>query len=246
MILLKKNYYLKIVNNKIMMYMGSKNRIAKHLLPIILKDRKQGQWYVEPFVGGANMIDKVDGNRVGLDSNQYLISFFNALKSGWLPPNEVTKCFYYEVKNNKDDYPLELVCFVGFLCSFGGKWFGGYAHNKQGYNYAGIGRRSVLKQLEKIQSCKFVHKKYQDLEFNSKCIIYCDPPYEGTTKYKDDFNHSEFWEWARNKSIEGHSIFVSEYNAPKDFKCVKSLEASEKINKNNYSKRVEKLFVYNH
>ena len=38
-----------------MKYMGSKNRIAKYILPIILKDRKEGQWYVEPFVGGANM-----------------------------------------------------------------------------------------------------------------------------------------------------------------------------------------------
>lgn len=48
-----------------MKYMGSKARHAKELLPIILKDRKPGQWYVEPFVGGANMIDKVDGNRIG-------------------------------------------------------------------------------------------------------------------------------------------------------------------------------------
>ena len=57
-----------------MKYMGSKNRIAKHLLPIILKDRKEGQWFVEPFVGGANMIDKVTGNRIGADLNRYLIS----------------------------------------------------------------------------------------------------------------------------------------------------------------------------
>ena len=46
-----------------MVYMGSKNRIAKEILPIILKDRVKGQWYVEPFVGGCNMIDKVgNGN----------------------------------------------------------------------------------------------------------------------------------------------------------------------------------------
>lgn len=36
-----------------MKYMGSKARHAKELLPIILANRKQGQWYVEPFVGGA-------------------------------------------------------------------------------------------------------------------------------------------------------------------------------------------------
>lgn len=36
-----------------MKYMGSKNRIAKEILPIILRDRKPNQWYVEPFVGGG-------------------------------------------------------------------------------------------------------------------------------------------------------------------------------------------------
>ena len=46
-----------------MKYMGSKARHAKELLPIILKDRKEGQWYVEPFVGGCNMIDKVTGKQ---------------------------------------------------------------------------------------------------------------------------------------------------------------------------------------
>ena len=40
-----------------MKYLGSKNKIAKHLLPIILKDRKPEQYYVEPFMGGGNMID---------------------------------------------------------------------------------------------------------------------------------------------------------------------------------------------
>ena len=34
--------------------MGSKNRIAKFILPIILKERKPEQWYVEPFAGGMN------------------------------------------------------------------------------------------------------------------------------------------------------------------------------------------------
>ena len=60
-----------------MKYMGSKRRIAKEILPIILKNRKQGQYYVEPFVGGCNIIDKVDGNRIGNDINKYLIALCN-------------------------------------------------------------------------------------------------------------------------------------------------------------------------
>ena len=52
-----------------MKYQGSKNRIAKHILPIMLEHRGDRPW-VEPFVGGANMIDKVTGARIGYDLNQ--------------------------------------------------------------------------------------------------------------------------------------------------------------------------------
>jgi len=52
-----------------MIYVGGKTRIAKENLLIILADRKPGQAYVEPFVGGANSIDKVDGIRIGGESS---------------------------------------------------------------------------------------------------------------------------------------------------------------------------------
>ena len=51
-----------------MKYLGSKNRIAKHILPIMEQYRENRTW-VEPFVCGANMIDKVNGNRIGSDLN---------------------------------------------------------------------------------------------------------------------------------------------------------------------------------
>ena len=62
-----------------MKYMGSKASVAKHILPIILKDRIDGQWYVEPFLGGANIIDKVRGNRLGGEINSYIAEMWTAL-----------------------------------------------------------------------------------------------------------------------------------------------------------------------
>lgn len=56
-----------------MKYMGSKNRLSKYILPLMLKYRKEGMVWVEPFVGGGNMIDKVKGERIGADSNKYVI-----------------------------------------------------------------------------------------------------------------------------------------------------------------------------
>lgn len=136
-----------------MTYMGSKNRIAKYILPILLKDRKEGQWYVEPFIGGANVIDKVSSKtkRLGNDNNYYLIELLKAIRGGWIPPREVSREMYYNIKNNKEKYSPEIVGFVGFLCSFGSVWWGSYAFNKKGDNYALRGHNSLIKQSKNLQ-----------------------------------------------------------------------------------------------
>jgi len=50
-----------------MIYLGNKNKIAKHILPLILFNRKHNQWYVEPFCGGLGTLAKVSGNTIGND-----------------------------------------------------------------------------------------------------------------------------------------------------------------------------------
>lgn len=65
-----------------MKYLGSKARIAKHILPIILKDRQPDQWYIEPFAGGCNTMHLVAGKRIGNDSHDYLIAMWQALQWG--------------------------------------------------------------------------------------------------------------------------------------------------------------------
>lgn len=100
-----------------MVYMGSKNRIAKELIPIITKDLKPNQWYCEPFVGGANMIDKIEHPyKLGADNNKYLIALLEAVQNGQELPEHITKDEYIAVKTNKDNYPDWYVGFVGFKC----------------------------------------------------------------------------------------------------------------------------------
>ncbi len=105
-----------------MKYMGSKNRFAKFLLPIILKDRASTQWYVEPFVGGANIIDKVKGKRLGGDSNEYIICLLQGVQQGFIPPDFISELEYQQAQALKDVTPL--TSFIGFGCSYAGKWFG--------------------------------------------------------------------------------------------------------------------------
>ena len=59
--------------------MGSKNRVANELVPIMTESRKENQYFVEPFVGGSNIIDKVGGNRLASDNNKYLIELYHKL-----------------------------------------------------------------------------------------------------------------------------------------------------------------------
>jgi DNA adenine methylase len=106
----------------------------------------------------------------------------------------------------------------------------------------------VAKQVEEMKDVIFQNKPYYELELPPNSIIYCDPPYEGTTKYANDFDHSFFWTWVRDISKQGHAVFVSEYSAPADFVCIwereakSSLSANGKIGGNKIS--IEKLFRY--
>jgi DNA adenine methylase len=233
-----------------MKYMGSKDRIAKDILPIILKDRSPDQWYIEPFCGGCNIIDKVQGNRIANDSNMYLIEMWKALLNGW-QPIEISKEQYTDIKNNSDKYPLYLIGWTAFNCSYSGKWFGGYAgtvNTKVGTirNYQREAINNINKQLPKLKNIIFQNDNYRNIEIPDNSIIYCDPPYSDTTKYFDKFDSEKFWEWVRTITNKGHKVFISEYKAPKDFECIwekeikSSLSANGKIGGNKIS--VEKLF----
>lgn len=230
-----------------MKYMGSKNRIAKHILPIILKDRKQGQWYVEPFVGGANMIDKVDGPRIGADINYYMIALLRELQNGWIPPDRITKEDFLHIKENKNDYPWELVGYVGTQLSFGSVWFCSFRKDNGGKRcYSSEAYRNVLKQASNLKGIEFVCSDYLNLQIPDQSIIYCDPPYKGTDKFRgfDNINHDQFWEWCRLQKQNGHSIFISEFEAPEDFICVWEKNVNTLVAERSGGKNViEKLFT---
>ena len=226
-----------------MIYMGSKNRIAKEILPIILKDRKPNQCYVETMVGGGNLIDKVKGFRIGADINPYVIEALKLIRDNPESlPDFVSEEYYRELEIKKQLNGLTGV--VGFTCSFGSKWFGGYARNSDGRNYIKVAKNNALAQSPNLKDCLFINSCYQLLDIPKNSIIYCDPPYEGTTKYKVGFNHFEFWEWVRSKSLEGHSVFVSEYNAPDDFICVWQKTLTTSFSTSESIKAIEKLFIF--
>lgn len=208
-----------------MKYMGSKRRIAKHIIPIMVEaaDKAGITKWVEPFVGGANLIDKVPDRfeRVGYDLNEHVIYALKDIRDGadHLPDN-IDETYYKSVMGGA---PSGLSSLVRFGASFGGKFDGGYARglssNGEPRNYWAETKRNALKQSPLIQGVEFIHADYRDLSF-SDSLIYCDPPYKGTSGYKTgDFNHEEFYEWCREQT-KNNIVFVSEYSAPEDFEQV--------------------------
>lgn len=231
--------------------MGSKARIAKHILPIILKDRKEGQCYVEPFVGGANMIDKVDGWRIGADFNSSVISALELIRDNANRiPDLITEKDYQSIRKDESHWLYGL---VSFGMSFGGKFWGGYRRDKAGQkdciinmrNQTRMMKNSAIKQSKYLQGVKFVSSSVFELDIPPQSIIYCDPPYANTTKYKDNFDHGKFWEWCREKVRQGHQVFISEYNAPDDFICVWQQELNVSVAKTGkHKKAIERLFIH--
>ena len=111
-----------------MRYLGSKAKIAKDIVPIIQSyiDNNGIEQYWEPFVGGANIIDKIKCKvRVCTDINPQLIALLQQAQIDTsVCPDTISEEEYKEVKNNKDKYPNWYVGLVGF-CSFGSKYWGG-------------------------------------------------------------------------------------------------------------------------
>jgi DNA adenine methylase len=259
-----------LLGNFIMKYVGSKRRILKDILPIILKDRGAEQWFVEPMCGSAIVSQHVQGKVIASDINKYLIALLEGVRDGYELPSNVSEKDYYEWKSlysmveNSDGFccsssSMMMIGFVGFCCSYGGKFWGGYARgNDNGgspRNFADEQRRNLMKRKPLIQHIVFNCYDYRELKtieakdikwgIPPNSLIYMDPPYKNTTGYRTGkFNHEEFWEWCRKKRGEGHTIYVSEYASPDDFQCVWAKPLVSSLTKDTGSKvGVEKLFT---
>jgi DNA adenine methylase len=227
-----------------MRYLGGKSKTWKQIVEFLESVRKEDQTYIEPFVGGAWVLQGMSGKRVASDANKALITLYKNLQEGWVPPTDVDEGMYAQLKKEQDsDNPL--TAFVGFGVSFGGKWFGGFARSNVSRNYASNAKNSLMKQLPKIQDAEFSHMSYLEYEPQDS-LVYCDPPYEGTTGYDGvgSFDSNLFWDTMR-KWAKNNTVVISEYNAPDDFVCVKEMPTKTDMHtKTGKEQRVEKLFMY--
>lgn len=244
-----------------MQYMGSKNRYAKYIVPIIQKyiDDNNVTKYLEPFVGGANIIDKIQcKKKIGCDKHKYLIALLKHIQHTTEGlPNTILFEEYDKVRssfnNNTNDYPDWYKGLVGFCGSFGSRWFdGGYARaSKTDVNGARVGQaiKNLVSQSSSLKNISFIHMGFQDIPMTKiqGYVIYCDPPYRNTKNYSTGkFPYEEYYQWVRNLSKD-NIVLCSEYWMPDDFECIWEKETTTQIDSNREARnkkniRIEKLF----
>ena len=239
-----------------MKYMGSKSKIKKEVLPILQKiiEDNNISTYIEPFVGGANIIDSIKcQNKIGGDKSETLIELLKYVRDGGELPSEVSKELYDEVRRNKnnDKYDKWFIGAIGYLASYNGRYFdGGYAKTiitKTGVirNYYEEAKRNLEQQSQYLQGIDFIFGEYTQFSNAQNSLIYCDPPYKDTKQYNTskNFNHETFWQWCRDMSKD-NIVIISEEQAPEDFKCIWQQNITRTINNADRIKKVERMYKY--
>ena len=215
-----------------MRYLGAKRgKLLKEILSIIDENIKTDQYYVEPFVGGCNVMSYVNHPyKIASDIDDDIIEMWKVFQKGvLLPPDNITKEMYDDMKENPTHYPQYKIGYVKYACSFGSGLWNGYAaynpnkNNGKGEDHIQEAYNGTIKQLKSFKHFEktvFLNCHYTKLVYPPNSFIYLDPPYQGTKKYRNNFDSYEFWRWCRMMKKMGHTLLISEYNAPDDFECI--------------------------
>lgn len=207
-----------------MMYLGGKHRLAKKITAAI-RAEVGGLRCWEPFCGGLSMTVELAKGSDGIasDAHPALMHMYVALRAGWDPPDHVSEEEYRAARNLPDADPLKAFC--GFGCSFGGKWFGGYARDPRpgALAYAAASRRRLLAQIPATRHWTFARASFFDQRPCAlDAFIYADPPYANTAGYTGvgAFDSAAFWARCQEWRAQGTRVFVSEFRCPIEHRVV--------------------------
>lgn len=180
------------------------------------------------------------GPVLATDANAALINLYLAVQQGWDPPSVIAREDHEAAKALPDTDPRK--AFVGFGCCFGGTWFGGYASDAKGRNYASESRRAVVDDVAKPRlfgRVDFLDETPRPIS----AIVYADPPYAGTSGYKGvgAFDSARFIDRVCAWAVFSH-VFVSEYHMPVGH-CVWERTIASTVSRDKASKpRTERLY----
>ena len=218
-------------------YHGGKKKIGKEIANIIyntsldIEDEYDFKikGYCEPFCGMLGVYQHIPeffkNHKPKLkykagDINKSLIMMWEAAQNGWKPPTRRVKKeeFIMLAGNGKSSAEKG---YIGHFYGYMGKYFKPFDNRITQNNIDNISK-NVSYIANNLSSVKFSYNTYLQYSKLKNYIIYCDPPYQIQNYYYNEYNeklyfeHEKFWDWCRNMAND-NIIFVSEYNAPKDF-----------------------------
>ena len=122
-----------------MKYLGGKQRLGKHIAPVLkdlwnkllkTEEFKNLNGYLEPFCGSCGVLKNMADICDNIQANDYhpdLIQMWIEVKAGtFVFPISISEEEYFIAKALPS--PNAHKSFVGFGMSFGGRFFGAYAH----------------------------------------------------------------------------------------------------------------------
>ena len=239
--------------------MGAKSKYAGSIVPILQKIIEDNNitTYIECFVGGANVIDKIKcEKRIGYDRSDTLIALLAQAAADW---DKVLKDGSRELWDAGKGYvkdgimpenmSLAEIGAMEFFASFNNGGFPrGYAKNTDKRNYFKEAYLNMEKQAPHLQGIEFKCQNYWELDKNIKgALIYLDPPYQNTKLYgyanQEKMDYDKYWDWVREIS-KNNWVVCSEQVAPEDFETIWEQEVKRSTNKTNDFEAIERLFRY--
>ena len=124
-----------------------------------------------------------------------------------------------------------------------------WSEDRRGISSSQWNRGSPLESLERLERLETQNVQivasaddYCNYVYQDGDVVYCDPPYDNTSKYTVDFDNDAFWQWCRTRDFP---VYVSEYRAPEDFISVWSKEKRRLFSSSNLSANaIEHLFLH--
>ena len=102
-------------------------------------------------------------------------------------------------------------------------------------------RLQSLESLEMLQSLETSKMDYRQVVIPYDSVVYADPPYKGRESYSVKFDSDLFFDWCRNQN---YPIYISEYDAPKDFKAVFEINKINSLCATKKFTNKEKIFLH--
>lgn len=251
-----------------MVYVGSKTKLKKDLLPVLNSYIKKNQ--IENFYsvccGGCNLEFEIECKNVFCsDLSPTLIALHQQAQKAYSKiPTETSRELWdlYKAEQERlvSTYPIELKVWeeeslyplyqigaIEFFSSYsGGGFHYGYATTYKDRNYFKERYNNLKKQssTEGYQKINFSQHSYENTVIKPNSIIYVDPPYKNVRGYqinKNKFDHEKFYSWVKEQNCP---VFISEQQMPPDFKLIWEKDVYRSNCTHNNKKATEKLYIY--